>query len=343
MLDGMGAALCLVSAAGFGAMAIFGKFSYQEGVSPAAVLLVRFSLAAALLAILLLLRPGLRRGEPDPRRREPAGGPATTRWRVLVTAIGLGAVGYAAQASLYFSALQLMDASLLSLILYTYPVLVTVTAVLLGRDRLTRGRAAALAAASGGTLLVLLGAGGGSFHPLGAALAFGAAITYTVYILVADTVVHRLPPVVLSTLVMTGAAGTLAARALFTGGVDLDFGLRAWFWLACIAVVSTVLAMLAFFAGLKRTGPSTAAILSTFEPVVTTALAALTLGESLSAVQLTGAALVLSAVAVLQARPSRSRRRAQALTPVADQHDRDVPGTRHPATDSSREPSTVAP
>src|SRR5207249_4758383 len=51
------------------------------------------------------------------------------------------------------------------LILYTYTVLVTVTAVLLGRDRLTPGRAAALVAASGGTLLVLLGAGGGSFHP----------------------------------------------------------------------------------------------------------------------------------------------------------------------------------
>lgn len=177
------------------------------------------------------------------------------------------------------------------------------TAVLLGRDRLTPGRCAALAAASGGTLLVLLGAGGVSFHPLGALLAFGSAITYTVYILVADTVVHRLPPVVLSALVMTGAAGTLAGRALLTGGVDLDVGLPGWFWLGCIAAVSTVLAMLTFFAGLRRTGPSTAAILSTFEPVVTTTLAALTLGESLSAVQLTGGVLVLSSVAVLQFRP----------------------------------------
>ena len=118
-------------------------------------------------------------------------------------------------------------------------------------------------AASAGTLLVLLGAGGMSFHALGALLAFGSALTYTVYILVADTVVHRLPPVVLSALVMTGAAGTLGARALLTGGVDLDFGWAGWFWLACITVVSTVVAMLTFFAGLKRTGPSTAAILST--------------------------------------------------------------------------------
>ncbi|MGW0807902.1 DMT family transporter [Nonomuraea sp. NPDC002799] len=308
----MGAALCLLSAAGFGAMAIFGKLAYDAGVSPGALLLVRFTLAAVLLGIVLLVRPGLRRASGSPRG-EGAGRPAMTRGRVLAVAIGLGAIGYATQASLFFSALQLMDASLLALILYTYPVMVTVVAVLLGRDRLTPARGAALAAASGGTLLVLLGAGGVSFHPLGALLAFTSAITYTVYILVADTVVHRLAPVVLSALVMTGAAGTLGARALLTGGVDLGFGVSGWFWLACIAVVSTVVAMLTFFAGLKRTGPSTAAILSTFEPVVTAVLAALILGESLTPVQLAGGALVLSSVAVLQLRRAGTRRQDQSL------------------------------
>ncbi|WP_328416580.1 DMT family transporter [Micromonospora sp. NBC_00389] len=336
----MGPALCLLSAACFGAMAIFGKLAYEAGVSPGALLLVRFTLAAALLGMALLVRPGLRRAEPGPHRGEPGSQPATTRGRVLATAVALGAIGYATQASLFFSALQRMDASLLSLILYTYPVLVTVAAVLLGRDRLTPGRGAALVAASGGTLLVLLGAGGVSFHPVGALLAFAAALTYTVYILVADTVVHRLPPVVLSTLVMAGAAGTLGARALLTGGVDFDFGPPGWFWLACIAVVSTVVAMLTFFAGLKRTGPSTAAILSTFEPVVTTALAALILGESLTPVQLVGGALVLSSVVVLQLRPTRTHRQDQGPRPAPDPESRRA---RDPARDGNAEPTTVAP
>ncbi|MBG0816696.1 DMT family transporter [Planomonospora sp. ID82291] len=312
----MGPALCLLSAACFGAMAVFGKLAYAAGVSPAALLLVRFGLAAAVLATLLLLRPGLRRGPspaaPEPRLGPspavPASRPGRASAGVLGTALGLGAIGYAAQASLYFSALERMDASLLSLVFYTYPLLVTVGAVLLGRDRPTAGRVAALAAACGGTLLVLLGAGGPDVDPLGALLAFGASMTYTVYILVSDTVVHRLPPVVLSALVMTGATATLAVRALLTGGVDLGFGVRGWAWLACIAVVSTVVAMLTFFAGLRRTGPSTAAILSTFEPVVTTALAALTLTESLTPVQLAGGLLVLSAAAVLQVRPGAAAR-----------------------------------
>ncbi|NJP34279.1 DMT family transporter [Micromonospora thermarum] len=305
----MGPALCLLSAACFGAMAIFGKLAYAADVSPGALLLVRFGLAAALLAMLLLLRPGLR---SDPASPDPRTSPARVTLGLLVTALGLGAIGYATQASLYFAALELMDASLLSLVFYTYPLLVTLTAVLLGRDRLTPDRCAALVAASCGTLLVLLGTGGVDFHPLGAALAFGAAVTYPMYILVADTVVHRLPPVMLSALVMAGAALTLAARALVTGGVDLNFGPEGWFWLTCIAVVSTVLAMLTFFAGLRRTGPSTAAILSTFEPVVTTALAAITLDEILTPVQVAGGLLVLSSVAALQVHRARPGHRGPA-------------------------------
>ncbi|SDS78055.1 DMT family transporter [Actinoplanes derwentensis] len=278
MLVPMGPLLCLFSAACFGAMAVFGKYAYQAGVTPPTLLLIRFTLAAVLLGLFL----------PFATTR-----PARVPGRVLAIALGLGAIGYATQASLYFAALTVMDASPLALILYTYPLMVTVAAVLLGRDRLTPARGVALIAATGGTLLVLLGSGAASFHPLGVALGIGSALTYTVYILVSDRVVRELPPLLLATLVMAGAAVALAGRSAATGGPDLNFAPAGWLWLACIAVVSTVLAMLTFFAGLRRTGPSTAAILSTFEPVVTAALATLLLGESLSPLQLVGGALVL--------------------------------------------------
>ena len=127
----VGPALCLLSAAFFGALAILGKLAYAAAVSPDTLVLVRFGLAAALLAVLLLVRPGLRSGRPTvPGSARPTVG-------VVAVALGLGAVGYATQASLYFAALERMDAPLLSLIFYTYPLLVTVTGVVLGRDRLT--------------------------------------------------------------------------------------------------------------------------------------------------------------------------------------------------------------
>jgi drug/metabolite transporter (DMT)-like permease len=73
-------------------------------------------------------------------------------------------------------------------------------------------------------------------------------------------------------------------------------------WLGCIGVVSTVVAIGFFFAGLRRVGPTSASILATVEPVVTVFLAFLVFGETLAAIQLLGAALVLTSVVVLQAR-----------------------------------------
>jgi len=66
--------------------------------------------------------------------------------------------------------------------------------------------------------------------------------------------------------------------------------------------VSTLAAITWFFAGLKRIGPTRASTLSTVEPAVTVALAAIFLGERISAVQMAGGALILAAV-VLLARP----------------------------------------
>ena len=43
---GVGAIFCLLSAIGFGAMAIFGKLAYDEGVTVGDLLLVRFGVAA---------------------------------------------------------------------------------------------------------------------------------------------------------------------------------------------------------------------------------------------------------------------------------------------------------
>jgi drug/metabolite transporter (DMT)-like permease len=94
---------------------------------------------------------------------------------------------------------------------------------------------------------------------------------------------------------------------LATTGPSLDFGAEGWLWATAIAMVSTVAAIIAFFAGLARVGPSSAAILSTLEPPVTIALAALAFGEVLSPVQLFGGALVLATVVALSWPSVRAR------------------------------------
>ena len=113
-----GTLFCLASGAAFGAMAVFGKLAYDEGATVGTLLAVRFTLAAALFWVLIPLRE---------LRALPG--------RDVRVGLALGAGGYALQAGCYFVALGRIDASLLALLLYTFPALVAAAAVALGRER----------------------------------------------------------------------------------------------------------------------------------------------------------------------------------------------------------------
>jgi drug/metabolite transporter (DMT)-like permease len=283
-----GAVICLASAVAFGAMGIFGKLAYDEGATVGTLLAVRFLLAAALFWALVACTGAARQLRSLTRR--DAG-----------IALALGGIGYSAQAGAYFAALERLDASLLSLLVYSFPAMVTVAAIVLGRERANRRRALALVLASAGVFLVLAGAGAGALDPLGTLLGISAAVVYSAYILTSAGVSARVGPLVLSALVCTGAATTLALAGAAGGDLRLGRVSAAGFgWLAGIAVVSTVGAITLFFVGLRRVGPTTASILSTAEPLTTVLLAFAAFGESLGSVQIAGGALVLGAVLVLR-------------------------------------------
>jgi drug/metabolite transporter (DMT)-like permease len=288
-----GAGLCLLSATAFATLGIFGRLASDAGADTATTLLVRFGLAAVVFAAVLGATGGWRALRGLPRR-------------VVLTGLALGAAGYSVQSGLFFAAIGRLDVSLVALLLYTYPAFVTIAALALGRLAPSPRIGAALTLASAGVVLVLLAAGTGTFDVTGALMAIGASVTYTTYILVSDGIIGEVDPFALTLLVSTGATASFAVAGLATGSIDFALPAEAWLWLVLIALVSTVVAVSAFFAGLRRVGPSEAAILSTFEPPVTVALAFAALGERLSVAQLAGGALVLAAVVLLQL-PARRR------------------------------------
>jgi drug/metabolite transporter (DMT)-like permease len=283
--DRHGLALCVLSAVGFGAMAIFAKEAYGAGVNVVTLLSLRFLLAAALFWVIVIAR-----GTPLPPRR------------VLLTGLALGGGGFAAQGCLYFGALTRIDASLTSLLTYLYPALVFLGALAIGRERVSGPRAGALVLATAGTVLVLLGGGIGALDGPGVAMALACAVVYAGYILVADRAVAQVEPFLLGALVMTGAAASVTAVGVGGGGLHLGFGAAGYGWIGALAIGSTVVGVSAFLVGLRAVGPASASIVSTVEPAVTVGLATTIYGETLGAGQLAGGLLVLSAVVVLQLR-----------------------------------------
>jgi drug/metabolite transporter (DMT)-like permease len=274
----------VLSATGFGAMAIFAKLAYRDGVSLSTMLFLRFAFAGLLLATW-----GGVRGMRWPRGRD------------LLLLLAMGAVGYVGQAYCYFSALQYASAGLVALLLYLYPSIVTVLSALLFGRRIGGGRWLAVAAALVGTALAV----GGDLRSetIGILLGVGGALIYSVYILVGEGVMTRVAPTSAASVVMLSAAVAYGVGA-GVSGFALPQSALGWGAVLAIAVFSTLLAILGFFKGLEKLGAADASTLSTMEPMITLVLAALVLGEQVTAMQLLGGALILGTVIYLARQPA---------------------------------------
>ena len=285
-----GALLVATSAAAFGALPIFARLAYAAGVDLYGILVPRFTFGAAVLALIALAR-----------------GSRWPRGRTLLAVLAMGSLGYTGQSFLYFSALKHADASLVALLLYSFPFIVAVLAAVFLGERLDAVRIGALLLASAGLAMTI---GGGKGTMMGIALALGAALVYAVYIVVGTRVLRDVDPLAASSVICAGAAascGVLAgAGALAGAGPSWPVAASGWLPVIALALVSTALAIATFFAGLRRLGATLTSVLSTLEPVVSVTLAAAVLGERISALQALGGAIVIGTAVWLALRPAPS-------------------------------------
>lgn len=273
-----GALLVIISAASFGTLAIFGRYAYADGVDTFTLLAIRFLSAALLMGGLLRLR-----GESLPR------GP------ILYQLVGMGALGYVGQSFSYLSAIRYASAGLVALLLYLYPAFVALLSALVLKERFTRLKIAALLLATLGAALTARPAGG---DWTGILLAISAAAIYSVYIIVGAHVLREVSAVQSSTVIFA-SAGVVYAVLTFLRGGHLPRSESGWWTLGAIVILSTVIPVVTFLAGMKRVGPTNASMLSTFEPIVTVLLAAVLFAEALSPITFIGGVMILAAVLLL--------------------------------------------
>ena len=227
--------------------------------------------------------------------------------------------GYGAASICFFFALTYADASVVAVLLYAYPALVTIASWLFLGEKATWQRGLAVVITFVGCALVvgLLG-GPVKVSVPGILLGLGAALGYTLFNLLSD---RWLPG--RSQLVMMGYTFGIAAmgvavvsivfafvQAAARGGLARRSGLPSRSLrcrrqrgsrapgrcLAAIVIVPTFIAVVLYLQGIRGLGPSQAAVISTLEPLFTIVLARVFLDEQLVAVQWLGAILVLAGV-----------------------------------------------
>jgi drug/metabolite transporter (DMT)-like permease len=291
----IGLFLIIVSAISFGAAAIFARLAYGAGTTPMTFLFLRFGIASICMIFVTLVR-----SIPLPRGH------------VLLGLVLMGAIGYAGQSFCYFTALTLIPASLVALLVYTYPAIVTVLAMMIFREPISKWKMVALLLALAGAALTIGPAGSGK--PLGIILSLGAASIYSIYIIVGSKIAKPGTAIQSSTVVITSAAIVYGGIIVGKGAV-LPGTLSGWASVSAVAIISTVLAIVTFLAGLERVGPTNAATLSTIEPVVTVILSSVVLDETMTLLRISGGLMIVFGAIILARRELKVQEVALERTP----------------------------
>ena len=301
---GTGVVLVVAGAALFGTLGIFGELARTVDLPTATLLAARFVAATAILWAYLLRR----------------GTPVRLRGRTLAVELALGVV-YGFMAIAYFESLAWLSAGVATLVLFTYPVQVTLVSAIALDEPVTVSKALALVAALGGVALV---AGGESAVGLPGLVLVGlASLAYTVYSTGSRVMVETVPPLTHAASVFLGVTVVVLLYGVGTGTLSAPATPAHWRLIAGITVVGTLLPMILFTAGLARIPASTASIVSTSEPLTTVVLGVALLGEPFTPAIALGGASILASVglaspAVERAVNDRLRRAGWRLSEEVD-------------------------
>lgn len=279
----------VVAACSFGAIAILATLGTGAGAPLLMLLVGRYLLGGALLAVVAGLAGELRLD------------------RAAGRIVAYGGAGQVLVSIISLSALRYIPAATLAFLFYSYPAWVAIITKFRHSEPLTPMRMFALALSLSGIFVMVGAPGAASLHPAGVALALTAAVIYAVYVPLIGRLERDLPQRATATWMSLGAAGILLPITIAAGDLTVSLHRTAWVAIVVLALVSTVLAFLAFLAGLRVLGPVRTAIVSTVEPFFTALMGAWLLGQPLTRATLLGGALIAAAVILLQLHPPGRR------------------------------------
>jgi drug/metabolite transporter (DMT)-like permease len=261
----------------FGTIVVLGKRVLERGMTVQSMLAFRFGVAAILLAagLLALRRPLV--AEPGERAGLAA----------------LAVFGYAVEASLFFTAARHGTAAAATLLFFTYPVIVTLGAWLVGRGAPRRLTLGALVVTLAGASIVAGTGAGIAIEPIGIAFALGAAALYSAYLVGSDLVLRRTAPFTSAMWVGGGASIGLFLFAAISGRYTSPQEAADW-WSILAMGLATAGAFVCLLGALQRIGAVRTAIISATEPLSAAFLGFLFLDETVSLGTALGGALILA-------------------------------------------------
>lgn len=301
-----GYVLAAVAAAMWALNGSLARFLLDDGVSAARLSQLRsFGSFVILLVALALARPALLRVD---------------RGHVRDLAF-LGIAGLALVHAAYFAAIDRLAIGVALTIQYLAPVLLLLWLRLAHGRRLKPGLWGAVLLSVAGCFFVVRAYDVSGLDGLGVAAAFGAAVTFALYMVGSERAGQTYEPA--TTLVWAFGFASLfwaVVQPLWEFPFERFESADALLQGLGVVVIGTLLPFLCIVAALRHLPAPRAAVVATLEPVLAAVFAWLIHEEALAAVQIAGGGVVIAAVAWVQShRPDLEQ---EAAPPLAQRRKR---------------------
>jgi drug/metabolite transporter (DMT)-like permease len=213
---------------------------------------------------------------------------------------GFAVMGVVINQTLFLAGLSLTSAHVAAILITSIPVFALAAAIVLGQERATLAKVAGIALAGAGALLVVGGQGllGAEGSLLGTLMILGNCLAYALYIVISKPAMARLAPTAVITRMFV--VGTLLMLPVCAHSLIREewsqIPVTAWIGLALVILGPTVLAYLLSAWALRHAESSLVAAYTYVQPVLTTLLAAMFLGEHLEAIVVLAAVMIVAGV-----------------------------------------------
>lgn len=279
MKNTMGIIFAILSSASFGLLGIFAEFAYRNGSNPMTVLVARFTIATAILFVILI---------------------ATKKSlkiikKQLLILILIGVFGYTLVTQTLFYSYNYISIGIATAINFVYPLFVCILALIFNKEKFTKRKTIAL-------LISIIGVSMLSLTNLevkgieGILLALTSGLIYgAVVFTMGKEEIKSLNGLVVTFYCCLFAGLTALILGLFEHNIifKLNFNLGISYF--AIAIISTVLSLAFLQFAIKEIGPSKSAILGTFEPIVGVLASCLFFGEKLSILIVIAVIIIIAA------------------------------------------------
>lgn len=279
----------------YGILPVLMRMTFDEGSNAATACFIRFTLCLPVLLVILVIK------------RVPLGINKKEMFLLFLT----GGIGTAGTTLLFNHSFSYIAVGMAATLHFIYPILVPLACVVLFKDKMDKWKLMALVAGVAGVIAFMEP---GHAAALGIIMALASGVTYAGYIILVDkTTLNDMDNFKLTFYLCAFAALVSLICALAEGNLTVtEVTPKGWLISVFFSLTSTVGSLTLFQQGMKYVGPSTAAIMSTIEPITSVVLGILLLGEDITFLKILGCSLIVLSIILI----SRSVKGPSAPEPI---------------------------